>query len=229
MRLYTAVPMCFTLFGATMQPNASLPNPAVPSDSTPRTAWRTSVLDVLASIVLIGLVLSAPAVYIADYAWSLQLTPVWEQLFGSIIAILLIIAAIKGQQISRAIRILYLLGGILIVAAVIDSLDGTPDILPFITLLLGGWGISFAFSTVRIMRQRQHLSRIEWCGGLLGLAATGRYLSVAVYYLIRNLTVRPQIYDHHILLGIGFLIASALRVIAPDTANHVPEADAASQ
>jgi hypothetical protein len=210
-----------------MQASSSPPDPASPAITSPWYA-RTSVLDILVSIGLIGLLLSAPAVYIADHVWSLHLTPVWEQVVGLFIATLLVVAALKGQHIGRTIRILCMLGALVILAAVIDSLDGKPDFLPFITLLLGGWAVGFAHTTSRIMHHRHRLSHIQWIGGLLGIAATIVYLSAAVYYLIRTFTVGPQLYDHHLLFGAGFLIAAILRSTATAAEKQVTESEAIS-
>jgi hypothetical protein len=196
-----------------MQASSSPPESTSPADTSPWYA-RTSPLDILVSIGLIAMLVSGPAVSIADQFWSLQLTPIWEQIFGLFMALLLLIVAIKVQRLRRSIRLLCVVGALIILIAVGDSLDGKPDFLPFITLLLGGWGISFAHTTHQIAQRRQRLSRVQWLGYLLGIVATIGYLSAAVFYLVLNLTQGPQVYHHHDLFGVGFIIASMLRLIA---------------
>jgi hypothetical protein len=169
------------------------------------------VPDIFVSICLLTFFLSWPVVYVADRIWPLHLIDVWIQIGVSLIAVLLFGVAIGVKRFRLSVRVLFFAGASVSSVFVIDSLDGKPDILPLITLLLGAWGIAFAHQSRTLIRFQQRSSYTWWFSCLVGIGATLLYFLAATYYLVQNRLQAPQVYDQHPLLGIAYLIIFVLR------------------
>jgi hypothetical protein len=195
-----------------MQLSSTPTQPSIPPLKSP---WyrRTSIPDILLSICLLTFFLSWPVVYVADRVWSLHLTNVWTQLGASLVAVLLLALAIGAKRFRLSIRFLFIAGAFISIAFVIDALDGKPDILPLITLLLAAWGITFGQQSRTLVRYQQRASFTWWFGCLVGMGATILYIFAATYYLVLNQLQGPQISDQHPLFGIAYLIIFVLRSI----------------
>lgn len=186
----------------------------VPQQQRPRFTL-TAPTDLLILIGLVGTVvcvLAAPLTFLADLLWSLQLFHLWAQISATFVGFLLLAAVITVQS-SGWTRGLLLLGATLLWGAVIDSIDGTQDILPLVVMALAAWGMLFAIETRGITLALNRYSVLHWLGCLAGVLATGLYMGSAVYYFGMNLTQGPLDYNRHPLYAFGIIIAGALRLI----------------
>jgi hypothetical protein len=170
--------------------------------------------DYLVAIGIVSgiiLLIAGLVAWLADFIWSLHLTRLWAQISATLVGSTLVSLGIGMPRISRWSRSLMLSASVLLLSTVLDSLDGKQDFVPSIVFLLTLWAGIFAAQTRSLIQQPKQRSWVQWAGIGVGVLATVVYLSTAGYYFGLNLSRGPLDYDHHLLYGLGIIIASILQ------------------
>jgi len=153
-----------------------------------------------------------------DWFAGWQLARPWLQINTAFAGAVFPTAAVVAPIVSRLQRIMLGAGGLLLILAVLDSLDSHQDVLPLIVVALSGWGLIFAWSTIQRLQGGPPATRTHWVALVVGLVAIGVYLGAALWYEIIHLTVAPVLLDRHPLLALGLLIEFLLRWLGMDNA-----------
>jgi hypothetical protein len=123
----------------------------------------------------------------------------------------LVVAAALVPTIARPRRIIMCGGALVLLLAVLDSLDGRQDILPSIVILLTVWALIYADTTIELLQAGRPTTLRRWLAISLGIVSTIGYLGAAGYYLIVNATVVLVDSDHHPLFGVAIVLSTLLR------------------
>ena len=198
------------------QPPAS--TPPEPSSSNPvqppaASGSRKVILTTVVSVWGIFLLASGAFVLLADWLAGWQLTRPWLQVSATVSGILLLVGVAMLPTLLGVRRLLMAVGGLLLLLAVADSLDGQQDFLPQVTIFLTAWAFSYAETTTQLLQMDRPRSTRRWLAVCLGILATAAYLATAGYYFVVNLTTAPVVVDHHPLYGFGIVISLLLGVV----------------
>jgi hypothetical protein len=187
--------------------SATMTSPDQPS-SLPQVRRLRSFFKIGALILLsLGAI-----ILFVDWRAGSHFTRPWLQVSFAIVGVLLIGSAAFLPKLSRPQRILLGADGVLIIFAVLDSLDGQQDILTSTVVLLLVWASVFAEASLRLLQPAPMSWRRRVVTGI-ALLATLAYLGSACYYVFLNLTVAPQDFDHHPLYGLALLLNLLIRWI----------------
>lgn len=157
----------------------------------------------------------APVIFVGDWLWSWQLTRLWAQVTGACTAFLLAGWAIHGTNLNRITRIVLLIGTLVLMLTLVDSLDGQQDAFTDIVFITSLWSCFLAVETYRIARDIPAGIPRRKIGLGVGIAATLLFAGSAIVYALYNVRVAPLRYDHHVLYLLGIIISGALRWIQP--------------
>ena len=185
-----------------------------------RQPWARSISWI--SLTLVGLLLLllviAPLVFLGDWLWSWQITRLWAQLTGTCLAILLIGWGIQGHALKRIPRIALLIGTVVLILTLLDSLNGQQDVFTDVVFITSLWSCLLAVETDRIARTLPKGTTRRTIGLTIGVGATLLFMGSALGYAVYNLRVLPLRYDHHILYLVGIAVSALLQRIQPPKA-----------
>jgi hypothetical protein len=195
------------------QPPASTPPKSFPSSPVQPPAAsgaRTVILTVIVTVGGLLALVSGALVVLADWLVGWHLTRPWLQVSATFGGVLLLLGAALVPTLPRARRLLMSVGGLLFLLAVADSLNGTQDFLPLVTMLLLTWAFSYADTTAQLLQAKRPATLRRQVAVGLGILATTAYLGTATYYFSINLTSAPVIIDHHPLFAFGIVMLMVL-------------------
>jgi hypothetical protein len=181
-------------------PNQPSPSPQV---------QRLRAFFKIGALILLSL---GAIILFVDWRAGSQVTRPWLQVSFAIVGVLLIGSVVFMPKLSHPQRVLLGADGVLIIFAVLDSLDGQQNILTSTVVLLLVWASIFAEASLRLLQPAMMNWRRRVVTGI-ALLATLAYLGSACYYVFLNLTVAPQDFDHHPLYGLALLLNLLIRWI----------------
>jgi hypothetical protein len=198
---------------ADQQPPASTPPkslPPIPVQPPAASGSRAAILATIATVGSLLVLVSGALVVLADWLAGWHLTRPWLQVSAICTGVLLLLGAALVPTLARARRLVMSVGGVLLLLAAADSLDGKQDFLPLVTVLLLIWALCYADTIAQLLQaDRPAAPRRRMAAGL-GILATTAYLGTATYYFIVNLTSAPVTVDHHPLFAFGAVILMVL-------------------
>ena len=171
------------------------------ADIFPRSLTRIISIGIYA-IFIIGIV-----AVLADWFTAFHFLHLWLQCAATSLGCLLILIAARHRSQSKPSRFIVLCGGLLLLFAILDSLDGKQDWLPQSVVLFSVWSLLFAYTCLYLLAPYRIRTRRHWLAiGLAGLASLS-YFVAAIYYAFVHIAIAPLQFNHHLLFGIGVVIA----------------------
>ena len=168
-------------------------------------------LRLLLVVGAMGVLLTGFIALLADWFTDLRLVRPWLQFTAAIVGAGLLFAAGTLRSQSWLCRLILLVGGLLLMLTVLDSLDGRQDWLPTGVVLLSAWALEYAYSCVYLLDAARPRSPRRWLALGLGALASLGYFGVAGYYAFVHITIAPVQLKQHPLFGTGILIATLLK------------------
>ena len=181
-----------------------------PDQSSPSSQVRR-----LHSFFKIGIVIAlslGAIMLLVDWRTGSQVARPWLQVSFSAIGLLTIGCVLFVSTLSRPRRFLLSGAGLLILLAVIDSLDDHQDMLTMPVILLLSCAGAFAATSIELVEQGI-ITRRQKVATSIAFLATLTYLGSAGYYLLINLRVAPYDFDHHWLFGFAIVLNMLVRMI----------------
>ena len=168
------------------------------------------------------ILLSLCAIFLfVDWRAGTQLTRPWLQGGFAALAFLIFGSVIVLPTLSRSRRIVLTGVALLILLAVLDSLDGQQDILTSTVVALLLLASAFAAFSLQLLHSATFSVRRKIATSI-ALLTTIAYLGSACYYVLLNLTLGPQNTEHSVLIGCAFLLNMLIRWLGELTPNPVP-------
>lgn len=159
-------------------------------------------------MVAIGLPVAGILALLVDWFTTTQLVRLWLQCTASILGVVLLVVAVVLRSQPWLRRLILVGGGLVLLLAVLDSLNGRQDWLPRGVVLLSVWALLFADRCLRLLEAAQPRSRRRWLAIGLAALATMVYGGVAGYYIFVHRTIAPVELRQHFLFGAGLMIAT---------------------
>jgi hypothetical protein len=195
-------------------PSSSRLPDAAPDPVSPATPQISPFLQRFRAIVgggiLIILGLTA-LLLLGDWLAGWQLSRPWLQVSFAIVGVVVLISAVSVPAQTRPRRVILSAGGLLLILAVLDSLDGQQDILTLFVVLLLAWALLFADTTAQLLQSGLATTTRRSLAISLGIVGTCAYVGAACYYGIVNLTLAPLNPDHSLLFAFALLMNVLMR------------------
>src|SRR6266516_242672 len=153
-------------------PPASTPPESAHSIPVQPPAASGSLALVLTAIAGVGSLLvlvSGALALLTDWLVGWHLTRPWLQVSATFGGVLLLVGAAILPTLARARRLVMSVGGLLLLLAVADSVDGKQDFLPLITVLLTTWALSYADTTAQLLQTGRPTTPRRWFALSLGI------------------------------------------------------------
>jgi hypothetical protein len=184
------------------------PNTPVPAAPPPKAVPLFTTIATVGAVIILA---AGAFVLLGDWLAGWHLTRPWLQLSAAFVGVMLLITVVRVPTMTRPRRLVVCAGGMLLILAVLDSLDGQQDVLPLIVVLLSIWALGYADTTAQLVATGRPTTRRRWFAVTIGILSTLVYLGAASYYGTVNLIIAPVNIDHHPLFAFGIVIATFLR------------------
>ena len=171
---------------------------------------RAAIFTAIATVGSLLVLASGALVVLADWLVGWHLTRPWLQVIATCTGVLLLLGAALVPTLARARRLVMSVGGIMLLLAAADSLEGKQDFLPLVTVLLLVWALCYADTSAQLLQAGRPAAPRRRVAAGLGILATTAYLGTATYYFIVNLTSAPVTIDNHPLFAFGLAILVVL-------------------